>query len=402
MALNLEKLMKYDLVDDLEAKIKGPESDISFEFFSDLWGTYQEIITEDKFIRESPAYPTSTDKIRRGELISSVGATLAIEGTKLTEEEIEESFQKADVNKELEKKEQEAQNSRSAYDYIIKLVKQHKDRFLYEEEHVKHIHRCITNNIDYIGNMPGEYRDINPIFGEPPKKSLCKTKAEVETAVSELICWLNKDRERGFIIDNIIVKAIMAHYYLTEIHPFGDGNGRTARAVEALVLYVNKINNYCFWSLANFWSANRNEYIVHLGNIRATCDPSELLMWGMKGYLKEVQRIKGLVLKKTKQLMLMDYVQWLLRNKKYQKPKDKINQRIVGILALLTKRGKMPLDKFLSSPELMTLYHKRTAPTRYRDFEKMVNLGLINISKKGKDKTIEPNYRLLDYLAYNV
>jgi Fic family protein len=194
----------------------------------------------------------------------------------------------------------------------------------------------------------------------------------------------------------------MAHYYLTEIHPFGDGNGRTARAVEALVLYVNKINTYCFWSLANFWSANRSEYIVHLGNIRATCDPWELLMWGMEGYLKEVQRIKGLVLKKAKQLMLMDYVQWLLRNKKYRKPKERINQRIVGILALLIQRGKTPLDKFLSSPELTTLYHKRTAPTRYRDFEKMVNLELIDISKKGEDKTIEPNYQRLEYLQYKV
>ncbi|MHC4103480.1 MAG: Fic family protein [Planctomycetota bacterium] len=402
MALNLEKLMKYDLVDVVEAEIKDPDSDKPFQLFIDFLGTYQQIRTEDQFIRESPAYPGSTDKILRGELISSVGATLAIEGTKLTEEEIEESFQKADVNKELEKKEQEAQNSRNAYYYIINLVEKHKGRFVYKEEHIKHIHKCITDKIDYVGNVPGQYRDINPIFGEPPKKSLCKTKAEVETAISKLLGWLNEEKERGLIIDNHIVKAIMAHYYLTEIHPFGDGNGRTARAVEALVLYVNKINTYCFWSLANFWSANRSEYIVHLGNIRATCDPWELLMWGMEGYLKEVQRIKGLVLKKAKQLMLMDYVQWLLRNKKYRKPKERINQRIVGILALLIQRGKTPLDKFLSSPELTTLYHKRTAPTRYRDFEKMVNLELIDISKKGEDKTIEPNYQRLEYLQYKV
>ncbi len=51
MALNLEKLMKYDLVDNLEAKIKDPDSDIAFEFFTDLWRTYQEIVSEDKFIR---------------------------------------------------------------------------------------------------------------------------------------------------------------------------------------------------------------------------------------------------------------------------------------------------------------------------------------------------------------
>ena len=62
----------------------------------------------------------------------------------------------------------------------------------------------------------------------------------------------------------------------------------------------------------------------------------------------------------------------------------------------------MPLDKYLSSLQLVTLYHKRTAPTRYKDFEKMVNLGLIYMSKEGEDKTIEPNYQLLDYLEYKV
>jgi len=400
MALTLEKLMKYDLVNDIEAKMKDPNSENQFRLFFAFFNIYQQIKTEDQFIRDCPSQPGSTDKIFRGELISSVGATLAIEGTKLTKEEIEESFQKADLNKELKKKEQEAQNSRNAYDYIINLVRKHEGKFVYNEKHIKRIHKCITNNIDYIGNVPGQYRDINPIFGEPPKKSLCKTTAEVETAISKLICWLNKEEEGGFIIDNMIIKAIMAHYYLTEIHPFGDGNGRTARALEALVLYVNRINTYCFWSLANFWSANRNEYIIHLGNIRATCDSSDFLMWGVEGYLKEIQRIKSLVLKKAKQLMLMDYVRWLLATKKHQKSEKKINQRIEGILELLTHRGKMPLDKFMSSPELTTLYHKRTAPTRYRDFEKMVNLGLIYISKE--DKTIGPNYQILKYLEYQV
>jgi len=396
MALNLEKLMKYDLVDDVEAKMKNEKQ---FQLFFEFFNTYQQIKTEDQFIRESPAYPGSTDKILRNELVSSIGATLAIEGTKLTKEEIEESFQKADVNKELEKKEQEAQNSRNTYNYIIDLVRKCKGIFIYKEKHIKHIHKYITENIDYIGNVPGQYRDINPIFGEPPKKSLCKTKTDVEIAISKLIYWLNKE-EGGLLSSNIIARAIMAHYYLTEVHPFGDGNGRTARAVEALILYVNRINTYCFWSLANFWSANRNEYIVHLGNIRATCDPWDFLMWGVEGYLKEIQRIKGLVLKKAKQLMLMDYVRWLLMTKKHQKGEKRINQRIEGILALLTKRGKMPLDKFFSLPELMALYHKRTPPTRYRDFEKMINIGLIRISKK--DKTIEPNYQLLDSLEYQV
>jgi len=402
MVLNFEKLIKYDLIEDIEKKIRTPGSEVQFQLFFDFLNISQQIKTEDQFIRDCPAYPGSTDKILRSELISSIGATLAIEGTKLTEEEIEESLQKADLNKELKRKEQEANNSRNAYDYIIDLVRNCEGKFVYTEEHIKQIHKHLTENIEeYIGNVPGQYRDTRAMFGEPRKISFCKRRADIEMAMSKFIDWLNKE-DTGPLGGNIIVKAIMAHYYSTEIHPFGDGNGRTARALEALVLYVNKINTYCFWSLANFWSANRNEYIIHLGNIRNTCDPWNFLMWGIEGYLNEIKRIKGLVLRKAKKLMIMDYVRWLLATKKHQEREKKINQRIVGILALLTRAGKTPFDKFTSSPALITLYHKRTALTRYRDFEKMLSVGLIRISKEDNVKYIEPNYQLLESLEYKV
>jgi len=399
MILNLEKLMKFDLIEGLESEIKNENK---HEMLIEFLKLCQQIQNVDQFIRECPAYPGSTDKIRKSELVSSVGATLAIEGTKLTKEEIEISFEKAELHKELERKEQETQNTKIAYDYIIDLVvRNRKDKFIYKEEYIKQIHKHITDNIEYGLNAPGKYRDVNPIYGEPPRRSLCSTKALVEMTISKFIDWLNKD-SRGLLSGNRFAKAIMAHYYLAEIHPFGDGNGRTARALEALILFANKINTYCFWSLANFWSANRSDYIVHLGNIRATCNVWDFVMWGLKGYLKEVERIKGLVLNKAKQLMLMDYVRWLLANKKHQKREKKINKRIEGIIELLTHIGEMPLDKFLSNPQIKALYYKRSEPTRYRDFEKMKNIGLIRIFEKDNTKYIGPNYQLLEYLEYKV
>jgi len=399
MILNLKKLTKFDLLDDIESKINDERK---YEMLIEFLSSCQQIQTVDHFIRDCPAYPGSTDKIRRSELVSSVGATLAIEGTKLTKEEIELSLQKAELNQELEKKEQETQNTKIAYDYIIELVtKTQEDNFVYKEKYIKQIHKHLTCNIDYGLNVPGKYRDVNPIYGEPPRRSLCRTKGEVEVAMSKFIEWLNKEGS-GPLSKNRLAKAIMAHYYLVEIHPFGDGNGRTARTLEALLLFVNKINTYCFWSLANFWSANRNEYIVHLGNIRTTCNAWDFIMWGLKGYIKEVERIKDLVLKKAKQLMLMDYVRWLYDTKKQQKREKKINKRIEGILALLTHSGEMPFDKFLSYPQIKTLYHNRSEPTRYRDFEKMSNLGLIRIFEKDGKKYIGPNYQLLEYLEFRV
>jgi len=399
MTLNLEKLMKYDLVETLESKMQN-EKDTKMLF--DFLGVYLQIHSIDQFIRDYPSQPGSTDKIRRSEFVSSIGATLAIEGTKLTKEEIEISFQKTNLHRELERKEKETQNTKRAYNYIIDLVaKNRENKFIYKEKYIKQIHKHITDNIEYGLNAPGQYRDVNPIYGEPPRRSLCDTKQTVELAMSKLTDWLNKDGS-GLLSSNPITKAIMAHYYLAEIHPFGDGNGRAARALEALVLFANGINTYCFWSLANFWSANRNDYIVYLGNIRSTCNPWDYIIWGLNGYLKEVQRIKGLVLKKAKQLMLMDYVRWLLSTKKQQKREKKINKRIEGILELLTHSGEMPFDKFLFYPQIKTLYHKRSEPTKYRDFKKMKDINLIRLFEKDNTKYIGPNYQLLEYLKYEV
>jgi len=393
MALDLEKLSKFDLEKDLEKRLfEDKKQEQIFDFIN----TFREIRIADQFIKECPSYPRSTQEIIRRELTSVVGGTLAIEGTILREEEIAESFQKAGLQKKLKDKEQEAQNSRKAYKYIIDVVDNHEDEFVYSEEHIKQIHQYLTENVEYVSpNVPGQYRDLKARFGEPQKYSFCKSKVDIEAIMAKFINWLNK-KSSEFLSSNIIVKAMMAHYYLTEIHPFGDGNGRTARAVEALVLYVNKINTYCFWSLANFWSANRDKYLIHLGNIRSTCDPWEFLIWGTKGYLPEVQRIKDLVLKKVKQLMLKDYVSWLLRNKK-------IRPRIFGVLMLSISSGKMPFDKFMSSPEIMTLYAQRELSTRYRDFKKMEKtLGLIRIFKEDGKKFIEPNFQKLETLVYEV
>ncbi len=71
MALTLEKLMKYDLVEDIESGMRRNEKKMNlfFEFFN----IYQQIQNTDQFIRDFPAFPGSTDKIRRSELVLSVG-----------------------------------------------------------------------------------------------------------------------------------------------------------------------------------------------------------------------------------------------------------------------------------------------------------------------------------------
>ena len=154
---------------------------------------------------------------------------------------------------------------------------------------------------------------------------------------------------------------------------------------------------------------HRDEYIIHLGNIRNTSDPWDFLIWGMKGYLEELKRIKNLVLTKVKQLMLLDYTNYLLKTKQTKTnskgQRIRVNQRIVDVLGLLIRSGRKPLAEFQSSPEFRALYSNRKPATKSRDFAKMVGFGLIWLSEQRDDKKvmfIEPNYRILDTLVYRV
>ena len=399
MQLNRNRLSEFDLIEKIE-KDELFEENRKQQLF-DFLNNFRDIQIVDQFIKDCPSCPGSTKEILEDEFRSAVGGTLAIEGTILKDEEIKESFEKADLCKRLEKKEQEAENTRRAYKYVKSEVDKDRSKFAYSERQIKQIHRHLTINVQYVSpNVPGQYRDTQASFGYPqPKISFFRSRVDIEAVMQKFINWLNKT-STGILSGNELVKAIMAHYYLTEIHPFGDGNGRTARALESLVLYANNINPYCFPSLAKFWNDHRDEYILRLGDIRSTCDPLDFVIWGIKGYLEQIKGVKERVLKKVKQLMLQDYVRWLYFAKPHGK---KINQRIYGTLLLLIYLGKMPFNKFLSTPELKTLYRDRKMQTRYRDFKKMEKeLCLIRVFKEDGEKFIEPNFRKLEELEYQV
>lgn len=395
MSLTCEILMEFNLLEKIETSLPTEAMLKIFTILSDINNI-------DQFIKDSPSFPGSTEKIIRGELISAVGATLSIEGTILDHEEIEESFRKAEKGEPLHRKEQEAENSKNVYDFIIEFVILNKNGFEYSESLIRQIHSYFTRDMNYISNTPGVYRNNFPTtFGNPRKEGLCRTTTEIEEAMGKFVGWLNAKKE-GMISHNIFVTAIMAHYYLSEIHPFGDGNGRTARALEALILNAHGVNDYCFWSLANFWSAHKDLYLFHLNNIRATLNPIDFICWGLEGFRDEIKNIKGKVLKKVKQLMLSDYIHYLLRNKKNEK--IKINQRLFDVVQLLISRGRIPAGKFLASPEYISLNRNVSNSTKFRDIKKLVLLDLIKIGKVSNEQEdfIEPNYQILDRINYNV
>ena len=96
---------------------------------------------------------------------------------------------------------------------------------------------------------------------------------------------------------------------MVSIHPFGDGNGRTARAVESFLLYRAGVNAFGFYSLANFYYRERDRYIQELTDARFQHggDLTPFILFGLEGLVAELESVHREVLDQVKITAYRDY-----------------------------------------------------------------------------------------------
>jgi len=92
---------------------------------------------------------------------------------------------------------------------------------------------------------------------------------DCERLMQRLVDWMNAEwapdgapQELCYSLQ--VLKAILAHLYLAWIHPFGDGNGRTARLIEYLLLLKQGVPSPACQLLSNHYNMTRDRYYVEL------------------------------------------------------------------------------------------------------------------------------------------
>lgn len=143
---------------------------------------------------------------------------------------------------------------RAALTYIIQAAED--PTFEFSKQFLKSLHFMMTG-FD-LKNRPGQWR-IGPIYvvrrknNEPVYEG--PDADEVDNLISELVDYLREDNETP-----PLVRAAMAHLNLTMIHPFRDGNGRMARALQTLVLAREGLLHPVFSSIEEWLGANTEAY----------------------------------------------------------------------------------------------------------------------------------------------
>lgn len=210
-------------------------------------------------LREKLRYALSTPQrwqgvLRRTLFARAIRGSNSIEGYHVSVEDAVAAVDEAQPLDADQRTWLEIVGYRNAMGYVLRLG-QDPD-FAYEPSTVRGLHYMLLSHD--LSKSPGHYRQ-GPIFvqdaGSGRQVYEGPDAASVPALVDELCAGLRADPG-----DDVLVTAAMAHLNLVMIHPFRDGNGRMARALQTLVLARGSIVAPAFASIEEWLGRNTQDY----------------------------------------------------------------------------------------------------------------------------------------------
>ena len=327
-----------------------------------------------------PLRPTVAQQLHMVYLAKGVLATTAIEGNTLTEDEVIKHLEgklKLPPSKEYLAK--EIDNIIAACDKIATDILIHNKADISVEK-IKDYNKLVLSGLSFEESIiPGQVRNYSVGVGG----YRAAPAEDCEYLLKKLCSWLNEFQiPEDNRITFAILKAIIAHIYFVWIHPFGDGNGRTARLIEFQILLEAGIPTPAAHLLSNFYNQTRTEYYRQLDKTTKTKgNISDFIKYAINGFVDQLKE----------QLDIIRFQQWdiVWRNYVHEKFKDQtseaaVRQRRLALDLSLLKDGPIRISKIPEiSARMAAAYAKKTRKTMVRDVNKLINLGLFERTKEG-------------------
>ena len=214
-----------------------------------------------------------------------------------------------------------------------------------------------TDDIMVMDNISGE------IAHTPPAHK------EIEDWIAQLSDFINNDNEKFFI--HPIIKGIIIHFMIAYIHPFVDGNGRTARSL--FYWYMIKKGYWLteYLSISRIIHRSKKKYeTAFLYTENDENDLSYFIQYNLEAMYKAFEELKLYLERKIREQSDLLYFKEI----------PKINERQAQILKILTEKPK----SIFTAKELISLFNVSVKTTR-NDLQQLVSLGFmreININQR--------------------
>jgi Fic family protein len=188
----------------------------------------------------------------------------------------------------------------------------------------------------------------------------------VNQLVNGFFEWFNSPEISG--IDPVI-EAGLTHYEIVRIHPFIDGNGRTARVMATLVFYKRGFDVKRFFALDDYYDQDRRNYYAALKSVdQNTLDLTGWLEYFTDGVAVSIKAVKDKVIGLSKDIKLLK-----------EKGQVALTQRQMKIVERIIEKGA------ITNREMREIFGLSDEGAR-KEITKLIELRVVK--RKGKGRSL--------------
>lgn len=354
------------------------------------WLNLGESFSKCSHLLGAPIPPNTAEELAQIYMRRGAWATTQIEGNTLSEKQLDEILDEKGVLPESQQySAQEIKNVISALGEIEKQIAQaniddpaHNSNFKVTPEWIKAINSQLLQGLELEDHVaPGEYRNVSVgvmNYRAAPQE-------DIEFLMNKFCEWINTlikganeqgrshDPIQGFAATFII--AVLAHLYFAWIHPFGDGNGRTARLIECALLANSNLVPWISTNiLSDYYNKTRDLYYKRLEGASANSDVMEFLKYSVQGFREQIKNQVAAVQIFQRDIAWRSFVDETfaseMSTEKTKRQKDLVlnlsENELLSVSGLLLK-----------NLYVKTFYSSKSPRTLRRDLDDLVSKGLV-------------------------
>ncbi len=207
-------------------------------------------------VQDLPITPSVLATLRETARLFSTHYSTMIEGNRLTQEQVSMVIENRQHFPGRERDEQEVLGYYAALEKLEQIVDTGK---IVTETHIQTLHALVLAE----GRKkvkPSPYRDGQNVIRDGRTRSIAYMPPEakdVPMLMKELVAWIANSERTELPCP---IRAGIAHYQFATIHPYYDGNGRTARLLTTLILHLGGYGLKGLYSLEEYYARNLGGY----------------------------------------------------------------------------------------------------------------------------------------------
>lgn len=370
---------------------------ITFQYavsFNEFWALLGEAYSKTQHLTGIPLQPALAQKLGNVYLRKGALATTAIEGNTLSANELDNILDNGrELPQSQEYLEQEVRNVIGALEEIDR--SRAHGTFRLTPEWIREQNAKILDGLDVSEHVvPGEYTQTQLVVGNyktaPPQ--------DVPYLVERMCDWINRDyldlindpqtpKDQRFYL--AFLAAALAHLYIAWIHPFGDGNGRTARNLQVAILSNCGVVPWVSTNLlSDFYNRTRSRYYRALDRASKAGEVAEFVEYSARGYVDLLREQIEDVQASQRRVAWVNYVHEVLHDEASGHAKD----RRRDLALAMSEKPLAKRELMIITPALAAEYFN-TERMLSRDLTRLKELGLVR--KTGRAEWVA-NVSLMD------